>query len=322
MSHIIYNLSNIGGVELSPSFVQFAQLLPVVPCALNVPIGWADSIGNLWNCRTDCAPKKFYQTFKKGDVIPFQFQLEDKGNAVKMQPSKGWKNSHDTANYYIKAELIAADCITVYSSNVDAFCSDWWVSFDNRLGSIQTIFLDTGLLPIGQNVFSLRVSTYDSTYTLVSTLYSETFIENVCDETHVLTGRYANIDTFRNTYKQPTTYYHAATAAPTYIPTPYYSQMRVVSNMIASNFNTEFERNDNGKVLTSKHINTYDIAIIPYVPAYYAEMIANCVQSDTTLIDNVEYENISNIARNNASSLFKIDFTADKVVNISNRKCN
>ena len=322
MAHINYNLSVVGGLESSPSFTQFAQLLPVVSCNNNVPNGWVESVGNLWNCQTYCAPNRFYQTFQKGDVIPFQFQLVDSGNTNIMQPAKGWKNSHDLTNYYIKCELLLEDCITVYSSNADAFCTDFWVSFNNRVGSIQTMFLDTGLLPIGTNVFSLRVTTYDQTYTPVTVLYSEPFVATICDETHVFSSYSQTRDKFGNRYDMPTAFYSSSVAGVAYVPTPYFTQMRVACNMLASTYATEYERNDNEKVLSSKHIDTFDISVIPLMPAYYAEMLANCTQCDTVLIDGIEYTNISAVTRNNSSSMFKIDITADKVLNISSRKCN
>lgn len=321
MAHSIYDLTSIGTMQVSPSYAQFNILPPFVECSNVHPPAFQTTVGNLWNCRTECVPKRFNIPFVKGDIIPLQFQLQDKGNTTIATPTKGWKCSPDAGNYYIKAELIGDDCETVYSDNANAFCADWWVSFDQRFGSIQTLFVDTGLLPVGLDIFQVKIVTYDTMMQPVQTLYSETFQEVICKESHLLTGYYATVDSLQNRYQVPTSYYHSATPPTGYAPTSYFSQHRVVANFFAESYATETELNDNDKVLSRKVIDTHRLVGMEHLPPYYAKIVANITQADTVQINGGEYKNVSAIERNNNSVMFLLDITAEKVVNISNRNC-
>ena len=166
---------------VEPSFGRSLVMPPIVTCPVfDQPPFIGPVLGNGWNCNRCGSDSLFFSLWAEGDVIPFQIAAGDPGaNPDATNPIIGFKDTGTGVvagtDYYVKIELLDSDCTTVIFDNADQFCSDYWVSFSNKVGPYQTFFVDTSLFPVNQNVWRVRLTTYLASGAVGSVTYTEIF---------------------------------------------------------------------------------------------------------------------------------------------------
>jgi hypothetical protein len=261
--------------------------------------------------------------YKIGDIIPLQLSLPDLKNSDVANPSIGWLDSTTSGNnYYIKAELLDFDCQTVIYSFVDSFCSDYWVSFDNRIGSVQTLFVNTNLLPFGQEFFRIRFTYYNSSHVTQGVVYTEPFgLESECENTIVFRGENQYMDCLKRIYYEPTNFFKSSSTPASYRPTAYFGWIRLVCDLVEVGYTNEKELNDNNRVINQKSSKDFELRFWPIAP-YAAEMLNTILISENVLINNVEYTNFSDVKKRiDGGRAFAPIVTCSQVCEINNKGC-
>lgn len=307
----------------SPTFSRIALLAPIVNCP-NVPYPpFVASIGNGWNCTKCGSDPIYYLRYKIGDTIPLQVALPDLKNTNPLTPTIGWLSSTTVGNaYYIKAELLDFDCTTVIYSFVDSFCSDFWVSFDENIGAIQTLFIDTNLLPIGQEIFRIRLTWYDNTHTAVDTVYTEPFmLESPCEDTILLRGDNSTRDCIGRIYYEPEDYFRQNGLPLSYRPTPFWAQIRLQGDIVEVGYTNEKQLNDNNVLISQKSSKDFEFRLYP-IPPYAAEMLNAVLVSERVTVDGQEYTNFSDVSKRlEKGRAFAPIVTASQICNIQTKGC-
>jgi len=151
---------------LHPSAFRSLFCPPVVSCPRYPVLNFVSLETDRWNCNLCGADMPYVSLFNAGDIIPMQFNLTDVRNINQitgtLQPQIGWRQT-DLINafWYVRAEVYdIADCNTPVFSLVDDFCSDWWVGYSDKIGAIQTLFVDTSLIvAAGLDAFIIKIVT-------------------------------------------------------------------------------------------------------------------------------------------------------------------
>ena len=263
--------------QSSPSYSNVVTVPMIINCPANEVFAppFIDEISDGYNC-TRCAGEPIYHMlFERGDIIPLQLRELDQRNVDVANPSQGWRDvfSDGTGNWYVQAKLLDFDCTTVLSEIVDDFCSDWWVGFDQKTGSIQTLFIDTDKLPVGQEFFRLEVNFRDAGGGIINTIYTEPFRVVDCENTVELTGQISGLDCLGRYNSQPNTWFRA-NQAPTYLPTLFYPWLRLQADLVLVGTTNETQRNDADIVVSSTYNEQYQLKCWP-VPPYMARMLAS-----------------------------------------------
>lgn len=316
------------------SFSRIMKLLPIVDCPqLNTPPFIGDSQANGWNCNLCASDAPYHNLWKRGDIIPFQAYGVDQANADPKAPTIGFLDSASGVvagtNYYVKLEVYDWDCVTLLFDQADAVCSDYWVGFSEKIGSIQTFFLDTSTLALAQEIFRVKITTYDSLGAVVSETWSEPFCLASCATpyTVLMQGFHPVEDCLQRQYITPD---NALGGAGSQTPlTDYYTSWRFAGELI--NIGTTQERvlNDNDKVLSNKVRTNFQIAMRK-IPPYTKEILSTIITSTTVLIDPddgnglQEYEEFTDIAKNidNGTRMFLPRIECVQICEIDGFKCD
>lgn len=316
MATIIYPVSYIAADARSYSFR--AQLPIKYECPI-IPPGFNSDANSLWNCNRCGSAREFYQPYERGDVIPFQTTFDDNYNNPIDTLTAGIRGLISSVNYYVEIELLDGDGVLI-SNIADDFCSDYWVGYDAEIGSIQTWFLNTGLLPSNLKCFSLKINYYKIDQTsglsvLERVIYTEQFRENdTCRTTVAIQSSYANTDCDGLFYG----------FVPNYLGTnnpAYYNFIRLFGSVDYIGETEETETNDRGTILRQTIVENYKI-ISGLVPEYYTRRISKTVRGNAIFVDNIEYKNFSFPDKPDEHRMFEMDLSFDKECRIDNRKCN
>jgi hypothetical protein len=301
---LIYPVPYITTVE--DSFASLLQLPTIVTCPqFDVPPFIGNLQSNGWNCNRCGSDDRYFNLFKRGDIIPFQTWGGDAANPDPLNPSIGFLDSGSGAvagtDYYIKLEVYDWDCTTVLFDLADSVCSDYWVAFSDNIGPIQTFFLDTSTLAIAQQVFRVKITTYLASGLLNTEIWSEPFALAECDYpyTFLMQGFQAVEDCLRHQYITPDNALGGVGSLST--PTDYYTSWRFAGEVLNVGATQEKELNDNDKVISNKVRTNYQLAFRK-IPPYTAEILSAIITSNRVLIDDgngfEEYEEFSDITKN------------------------
>ena len=316
------------------SYTLLLDLPPRVSCPRYPTLNFTDSLAQQWNCQK-CKIQPYFSLFQVGDIIPIQLNLPDRRNNLLgsiTRPNVGWQQL-DLINpfWYIKAELYDGSTTspTLILSRADLFCSDWWVGYSELVGSVQTLFVDTSLFPIGTTTFRIKITTIDSTFSNDIVLWSEPFcVARDCKNSVVVSGNYRTVDCENRDYRTPDllNFIHTPFNGSNpidYIPTPFYTSWRYQGIVTPLSFGAEKTLNDLDKVIRQKSIDTYRLTLSEILPPYAAKILAATLRGSEFYIDNVQYDTASDVSKNideGLGFLPSIDLT--RTCQINNNKCN
>jgi hypothetical protein len=322
---IVWPVPIVPTIEVS--FSRIEGLPPITTCLdFNVPPFIGPNLSNGWNC-TKCLGEPLYLSlFKRGDVIPLQVYLGDPNvNPDPTNPTIGFLDSTSGGvagtDYYIKAELYDFDCTTLLFDEVDSFASDYWVGFSSRTGPLQTLFLDTSLIPINQEIFRLKLTTYNTSGVAVKETWSEVFREVKCEEpTILITATHPRVDCLKHEYLEPVANYNAF--SPTLTPTPFYLSWRYGGDLIATGHTQEKELNDNEKTLSNRVRKTFELELFP-IPPYAEDLLSALITGDPVSINGEVYEEFGDISKNlDNGRMFLPKVTCTQICDIDNFTCD
>lgn len=324
------------------SFTRVVDLPPFVACPRYPILNFTSTRGQQWNCQK-CTISPYFGLYEVGDKIPIQLNLPDARNGIisgtgdVSNPLIGWRQS-DLSNpfWYVKAEIYDGSTVapTLIYSLVDQFCSDWWVGYSNLVGSVQTLIIDTSLLPLGVTMFRVKVTTVNPLLADEIVVWSEPFCTNKHCTTNVkLEGSYSTIDCYNRDYRQPVAgatskfkYIHTlanATNPVGYIPTPFYSSWRVRGEVVQTGFGAEKTLNDLGKVVKFKRIETSQLVVAEMMPPYAAQIISSILQADQFTVDGVQYDDATDVSKNeDAGREFFPSIELIKNCSVNNNACD
>lgn len=315
-----------------PSAFRQLACPPVVACPTYPTLNFVAEPSDRWNCNLCGGDLPYVSLFKAGDIIPLQFNLPDSrniNNTGTLTPQVGWRQT-DLLNpfWYIRAEVFAFDdCDTPIFELVDRFCADWWVGYSDKVGAVQTLFVDTSqIVAAGVEAFYIKITTVDDALADAITLYSEPFIADTCKDTLLFQSNYANTDCENRDYRNPTDSVLNAIKVPFTPPvadslTPFYASWRFEATIKATGYSSEATINDNDIVTRQKLTDSYEIAFFPLAP--YAAKIANAIiRGRSVTVDGVEYENFGDIAQNLEGRNFLPVVSCQRVCKIDNLGCD
>lgn len=316
------------------SYHASKALVPIVPCASVGFPPFVGSLNDLWSCIRCGAETEYKIPFVRGDVFPFQFNLEDTRNPAFGIMNLGWRTTANSGAglWYISAELYSGDCTTLIYSNVDEFCADWWVARDERLGSIQTIFVDTNLLPAGQTHFQIKISLREATGAgIKQTLVSEVFELVRCEDSVFVTADYASYDCMDKRYKpllprpEGIWIHNTAGADPLgYEPTKFYSGFRYLAEIVRTGFRKEDTLNDNEDVIKRKNIDVFSLNLLRPIPPDIAKILATQTQANSVEVEGQLYVNFADFDQNSEQigRMYISEIECEQVCRTSNYDCD
>lgn len=333
MARITYDLTPaVTPTWDSGSFVRFAALPSRQLCNDLLPVQFVRSSGERWNCNLcGAGDQRYFIPFVYGDILPVQFALRDLVNTDLANPTVGFKTTTNATGtpgsaFYCMVEMLI-DCVTLYSDAVDAFCIDWWVGYDPKFGALQTIFVDTALLPIGTQSFALRVTNYAADGSVANVFVSEPYNVPSCNTPTVLINGYYTVkDALENRYQVPTAVFHTPVPPVGYQPTPYYTSVRIVADFDLASISSEKEYNDQNIELRSTHINRYVLTSTEKLPPYMVQLLGVATQAERVTVESKdwsgEFSNWSALEKNNDfGRMFLPVLTAEKRTLLSTKEC-
>lgn len=292
----------------------------IVQClTTQMPPFTASSLGELWNCQR-CGLEPEYKTpWLRGDIIPIQLNLRDLRNNTGY--AQGWRDSVNTVfgGWYVQAQILAGDCTTVIYDFVDQFCSDWWVARSNIFGDVQTLFIDTNLMPIGLEVFQVKISLRAATgNTIIETYYSELYELTQCEDTILVEAYEPTQDCLMHDYRVPTQFVHTfanGTNPLGYTPTAYWNAFRYYGEITRIGFRNEVTENDNGIRIKSRRIDVSELRLTKPIPPEFARILAAQTRAETTLIDGERFVNFADFDQGqpNIGRMFLPEIEAQKI---------
>lgn len=283
---------------------------PVVDCPRFGAVGFVDSLAAQWNCVYSCGgDRSYWQPYKVGDIIPMQFGLPDVRNINQngsRRPNIGWRQTDLVNNFwYIKADLYSlADCNTPILRLVDTFCSDWWVGYSNKVGYLQTLFVDTGMFSVADGFF-IRVATIGDDLQERIVLYSEPFMRvdrlASCPKTLLLESTYRTIDCENRDYRTPENDYSVPNASiyGIRVPfvgdgstplTPFRASVRVAAELLQTGSSFEKITNDNNATLRQTVISGATLQFVEKIPPYQFRAVSACLYGDALTIDGERWD--------------------------------
>lgn len=316
-----------------PSAFRLLQCPPIVTCPRYPSLNFVSEPSDKWNCNLCGSDAPYVSLYETGDIIPMQFNLPDIRNINNLggtlQPSVGWRQS-DLSNvfWYVKAEVYSlTDCVTPVFTLVDDFCSDWWVGYSDKVGSIQTLFVDTSIIAAaGLAGFYLKITTVNNLLAPNIVLYSEPFFEVSCQTTQLLQAEYSTIDCENRDYRNPASAAVQGLKVPFVIPaadslTPFYASWRFEGTFKATGNSSESTFNDNDIVTNQRITDTYELALFP-IAAYAFDILKAIIRGSTVTIDGVEYTNFGDISQNLEGRGFLPIISCETICKINNLGCD
>ena len=319
---------------LHPSAFRRLDCPPVVSCPRYPVLNFVSLQTDRWNCNRCGADLPYFSLYNAGDIIPLQFNLPDVRNINQVsgtrQPQIGWRQT-DLINafWYIRAEIYDAtgDCTTPLFELVDDFCADWWVGYSDKIGAIQTLFVDTSLIvAAGVDSFFIKIVTVNDALADEITLWSEPFILNVCKETLLITASYPKLDCVPRDYRNPTDASVQGLKVPFVSPvadslTAFYASWRFEGQIKATNNSSEQTLNDNDVLIRQKITDAFELTIFPIAP-YAFDILKAIIRGERVLIDGVAYINFGDISSNLEGRNFLPVISCEQVCKIENLSCD
>jgi hypothetical protein len=318
---------------LQPSAFRKLACPPVVSCPRYPTLNFVSLETDRWNCNRCGADMPYVSLFDAGDIIPLQFNLPDVRNINQsngtMRPQIGWRQS-DLINtfYYVRAEIYSLDdCDTPIFELVEDFCTDYWVGYSNKIGSVQTLFIDTSLIvAAGLDGFFVKIVTINDTPTDEITLWSEPFILSGCKNTVLMQSTYPILDCVPRDYRNPTDAGVQGLKVPFVAPaadslTPFYASWRFEGQMRVVGNSSEQTLNDNNVLISQTITDAFELALFPIAP-YAFEILKAIVRGEKVLIDSVEYINFGDISNNLEGRNFLPVLSFEKICEINNLSCD
>lgn len=332
------------------SFTRSAVLPPTVACLRYPILNFISQLGDSYNCQR-CTSIPFFRSFERGDIIPIQVNLPDLlngssaifgPNASTANPQVGWKITGAASAWYVRAEIYDATTnLPVAGLDVvDAFCSDYWVGYSNLVGSVQTLYIDTNLLPVGLASWYIRIAVRNdptpAVFTEAVEIFSEPYcLANPCENNVLVTSTYTTIDCDNRDFRtpelalfgtaQPLKAVHTpfnATNPVGYTPTPFSIAERYQGSVSSENFATEKELDDLGNVRRYTRIDTYRLVLSQLLPPYAARMLANALFGSEFYVDGERYQDSTEVAKNILEGLaFLPQIELTKRCEVNNNSC-
>lgn len=272
-----------------------------------------------WNCNLCGSATEFNQPYVKGDIIPFQTRFADNYNIPNSVLTAGIKSLLSGSNFYLKIELLDGNGILV-SDFANDFCSDYWVGYSEKVGSVQTWFVNTGLLPDDLKCWKLKLTYYRyNTDTMMAeeerVIYTEPFQEvHECDVTVKIESVYSNTDCNNNYYRTLDNYLGTSNLA-------YYNSIRIFGEVDDNGDTSEIDTNDRS-VTTSQTVTYNFIVISSMVPPYFYRRVSQAVRGRTVTIDGIEYIKFELSEKPNDLKMFPLDVVFKQECIIDEQQCN
>lgn len=309
----------------SPSFVRTALLGNIADCPQMPVSPFVASLGDSWGCTLCGSERPYAMPFLFGDVIPLQFNFVDRRNTTPSVPASGWLVTGGAPFFYVKAELWDDCGNTRIFEFVDEFCLDFWVDYSTAVGSVQTLFVDTGLLPLGTQAFRIKVMNYNLAGSVVETIWSEPFalINPACTKSVELIGQYATTDCLGHEYRTTSVALQTPVQPPTYVPTPFYLWQRLAAEMKYTGSSKDATQNDAGRVVSLISYENYNLIALQHIPPYAAKILQTIIQANTVLVNGVEYVNWGDLEQNtDLGRMFLPNLDAQTKCTINNTNCS
>jgi hypothetical protein len=328
--------------QIDPSYFRFAVLPTIVECPRYPTLNFVSSRADAWNCAGFCgADKPYWSLYKFGDIIPLQFNLPDVRNINQStgtpKPQIGWRQTDLVNNFwYVRAEIYDLnDCSTPLFELVDDFCTDWWVGYSDRVGSLQTLFIDTSLINVFEG-FIIKIVTIKDDLTDNITLWSEPFMRidrrASCADTLQIVSTYPAIDCENRDYRTPENDY-TVTGAPIYAIkapfvatgqslTPFYSSWRYEAQVLEQGNSGEITLNDNDIAIRQRITRQYELQFTSQIPPYIYKIATAQLRAPNITIDGESYINAGDIQKNlEGSRMFLPSVPLEQVCDLRNLKC-
>lgn len=328
--------------QSDPSYFRFAPLPAIVECPRYPTLNFVSSRAEYWNCNPFCgAGLPYFSLYKFGDIIPLQVNLPDVrniNNTGTSRPQIGWRQTEDPLNnfWYVRAEIYnLEDCTTPIFSLVDDFCTDWWVGFSDKVGSVQTLFIDTSTIAVPEG-FIVKITTVKDDLTDNITLWSEPFLRTDrkanCNETIILEGQYLSTDCENRDYRNPENDY-TVTGAPLYAIkepfvatgqtlTPFVAKWRFEANVTEQGNNGSIELNDNDIAIRQKIVRNYNLDFLSPIPPYAYNVATAILRAGTVTIDGTIYTTIGDINKDTESGkMFIPSVPLELACDLKNLRC-
>ena len=334
MPTIVFPVTYAPAVEVS--FNRLLQVPPIVTCPVfNIPPWIGPNLELGWNCQRCGSDGLFLNAWRTGDIIPMQIAAGDPANTDPINPVIGFKDSGTGivagVDFYVRLELYDTDCVTVLSDDADDFCSDYWVGFSDKVGPIQTFFLDTSLpiyTTLSGDMFRLKLSTYNFIGSLISETWTEVFRKEECLPTVRFQSQHKNTDCLQHQYQLPTTAIVGPTVPPAGSPTPFFMAWRWRGELIETGTTSERVENDNNDLLSVKQRRLFQIVFRNIPP--YSKRIFDAIKSVSDVQiqrgdDTFEvYQELGDVAKNieSGNRMFKIVTTCVQICNIDEFDCD
>ena len=299
---------------------SFRQKLPIrINCATNQPPFLLNE-GDSWNCNLCGADKPFFIPFLIGDIIPLQTQYPDNYNTDPAIINFGFKDTL-AADWYVEVELQDANGATI-SSFIDVFCTDYWVSHSADVGSLQTWFINTALLPSFLECFRLKITYYffnqiTALKEVERVIYTE-YYQKVkdCERYSVITSDYDTSDCYGGIYTSPLNYLGTSNIA-------YYNFIRLEgeNERQGNEENIEVET-DRGVILRRQIIENWNFKGGIIAP-FFADMIERTLRGKNVYVNFKKFSNFSFAKNNDASREWVVNITMQNdECKIDSRNCN
>lgn len=315
MQTIVYNLPTFPETALSYSRRASVPLLrecPVLP-----PFAQTDP-NDCWNNLLCGADDPFYIPYERGDVIPIQFNVPDNYHADPSILTHGFKDSLG-GNYYVIAELQGADGLPI-TDNADDLAVSYYVSYIERYGSFQTLFLNTTLLDESLECWRIKFTFLAiDPISMLEVVDLEIWTEyyqpvNPCRESVAITSTYSVTDCFGNYYREFENF--LGTDNP-----PYYNFMRLNGEVEFTGDTEDITENDR-KFPIAKDITENYRVTAGIIPPYYAKRLSQVVRGSEVKVEGVTYQNFEYSKDNDDSREFYIELTFDKICRLGDEFCD
>jgi hypothetical protein len=302
---------------LSESALTHSRRAPVplrFACGLIVP-DFIEDEADGWNCNLCGSDRLFYAPYVKGDIIPFQTQFADNYNPNIQNPANGIKSILDPTNHYVIVELLDGNGVTI-SDSVNTFAPNFWVGWDSRVGSLQTWFVDTDMVPT--SCWRLKVTYIKrdefGVPTVERIIYSEEYKEiQDCEQAVKIESIYAQSDCNGNWYQLPTVRRGVGSLA-------YYNSMRIFGTVEYLGETESTEENDRGVVTERTITKNYRVSSLR-VPPYFVQRLAQTIRGLQPTVEGEVYKNFS-FGQKSDGNMFNLDLTFDSECRIFNKNCN
>jgi len=205
---------------------------------------------------------------------------------------------------------------------------------------VQTLFIDTAMLPVNLTSWYVRISVRDASaagvFTVEASIVSEPYcLANSCKNNVLVKSEYLTTDCENRDYRTPEPALFGQAQVLKYVHTPFnasnplgyaatafYISERYGGSVAADSFDAEKERDDLDNVRRFTRIETYRLIINEMLPPYAAKMLAIALQGSSFTVDNEQYYEATSVSKNVLDGLaFLPNIELTKRCQINNNSC-